>query len=162
MTGFWADVAANLIGTFVGAGLALLSSWEVNRRAVRRKSSRSLQSVIDRLSRSRAFTHLPIETNNLTADVREDRERCTVSILNTREHIARVTSELSDWEPAEAVLEDMHGACALYLRSVENYPQGYVAALVDLREVLWALERKLGAIDPRLKLKRPGENAFLR
>jgi hypothetical protein len=162
LSGFWADVVANLIGTFAGAGLALLSSWVLSMRVARRRETRLLQSIIDRLARSRVFTHTDVgdHVGALSAGQVEDSRRSTESILASREHIGLAMSEFGADSDVRQALEDMYGACALYLHSVENDPNGYVRAICDLREVLGGMERELHQLRPRLRLKMPGESAF--
>jgi hypothetical protein len=49
MSAFWESVAANIVGTFVGAGLALLTSYLVVRHGETRNDLRLLQALIDRM-----------------------------------------------------------------------------------------------------------------
>ncbi len=131
-------------------------------RAARRRETRLLQSVIDRLARSRVFTHTDAgdHVGALSTGQVEDSRRSTESILASREHIALAMSELGADSGVRQILEDMYGACALFLRSVEDHPNGYVRAICDLREVLWGMERELHQLRPRLRLRMPGESAF--
>lgn len=161
MSDFWANLSANLIGTFTGAGLALLSSWWLGRRATRRREVRSVQGAIDRLARSRAFTHSLIEQKKrLSPDELEDMKRSTASVLATRERLTRVIENLLIDNEAIPFLEEMHGACAVYLRTVETEPSDYVRALVDLRSILTLLVQRLCQVDRRLRFAGPGELAF--
>jgi hypothetical protein len=162
MTEFWSDAAANLVGTFAGAGLALMSSWLFARNAGRKNEVRLLQSIIDRLSRSRVFTH---ESNtisgSLSPDHWDDLRRSTASILASRDYIGYVMSNLEPTSQAASLLEDMLGACALYLRSVESDPTTYARASVDLREYLHRAVQGLCAQNSGLRSREPGETAFL-
>ena len=159
---FWSDVVANLIGTFAGAGLALLSSWGLSRGARRRTEQRLVQSVVDRLARSRALTHQATDrTGELSPAERDDLRRSTDSILATREYVARVLADLGPRSRAAPLLEEVHGACAGYLRSVETVPEGYATALADLAGHLARTVGELSRADPRLTARRPGETAFL-
>ena len=47
MSAFWEGVASNVVGTFVGAGLALLTSFFVIRHSETRNDLRLLQALID-------------------------------------------------------------------------------------------------------------------
>jgi hypothetical protein len=161
MSGFWGNVIANLIGTFAGAGLALLSSWAITRRVARSNEAKLLQGTIDRLGRSRVFTHMDIEHSGaISPEEEEDLRRSTESVLASRDYISRVITDLGIANPAVPILEEMHVACALYVRSIEEYPTEYVRALVDLRGVLLELERDLCRINTHLRLREPGEIAF--
>lgn len=155
-------MSSNLVGTFAGAGLALLSSWGLTRASTRRTEHRLVQSVIDRLARSRALTHQPVDQRGpLNTAQQEDLRRSTESILATRQYIERVLADLAVGSHATPFLEDVYGACAIYLRRVETEPETYATALADLAARLAGSVRDLCRTDRRLVDRRPGETAFL-
>ena len=161
MSGFWSNVWANLIGTFAGAGLALLSSWLLQRSAERRGQRKLVQAVVDRIGRSRVFARNEREhAGPLSQDERSDLSRSIASILTTRELMSRVLAELGASHRLAPVLEQMTAACALYLRSTEEDADAYIEATLQLREVLTSLVYELVELDSKLTRRGPGEMAF--
>jgi hypothetical protein len=160
---FASDVAANLIGTFAGAVLALLSAWGLSRSAARRNEARLVQSAIDRLSRSRVFTHTGQDRGpELSAAERDDLRRSTESVLASREYIARVIADLGLASRSVATLEEMHAACSRCLRAIEDNPAAYDREMVQLRDDLGGHAERMCRDNPRLTLRLPGETAFPR
>ena len=88
MTAFWESVASNIIGTFVGAGLALLTSFFIVRHGETRNDLRLLQGLIDRLYRSRALRPNQVTLPFDSPEVRENERRCAKSVLATRDRRA--------------------------------------------------------------------------
>lgn len=162
ISAFWSNVLANLIGTFVGAGLALLTNRMVMRNAARERELRLLQSIVDRLSRSRALTRpcdFPRRTSSLTDFEVVDRDRCTLSVLGSRDRVARVIDELSSDSQALGPLNEMHAAFLDYLNHVEQHPEDYERALGLLGQRLSQEEQALARVYPDLALRAPGELA---
>jgi hypothetical protein len=133
---FWESVASSLIGTFIGAGLALLTSFLVVRHGENRNDARLIQSLVDRLYRTRALRpDRPPADYNLP-EIQEDQKRCTKSVLTTRNRIAFVSDELSTHSQAFDDLDAMHLACLRYLNSIDEDPSRYVQLLLELRAEL--------------------------
>lgn len=136
MGGFWENVASNVIGTFVGAGLALLTSYLVVRHGEAKNDTRLIQGLVDRLYRSRALRPNRPPVDYELPEIREDQRRCTKSVLTTRNRIAFVSDELSTHSQAFDELDRMHVACLRYLNAVDDEPSRYVDALMELRAEL--------------------------
>lgn len=133
---FWESVAANVLGTFVGAGLALLTSYLVLRHNETRNDLRLLQALIDRLYRSRALRAGQVAVLHGTASDEDNERRSTKSVLATRDRIAVTSDELSSHSDAFDELDRMHLACLRYLNTVQEDRVGYVGALLRLRSEL--------------------------
>ena len=136
MNAFWESVASNIIGTFVGAGLALLTSFLVVRHGETRQDLRLLQGLIDRLYRSRALRSHQVELPLDSPAARENERRSTKSVLATRDRIAFTSDELSGHSDAFDELDRMHVACLKYLNDVQEDPSRYIASLMTLRAEL--------------------------
>jgi hypothetical protein len=136
MTAFWESVASNIIGTFVGAGLALLTSFFIVRHGETRNDLRLLQGLIDRLYRSRALRPNQVTLPFDSPEVRENERRCAKSVLATRDRIAFTSDELSGHSDAFDELDRMHVACLRYLNDVEDDPSRYIGSLMTLRDEL--------------------------
>jgi hypothetical protein len=136
MDAFWENVAANIIGTFVGAGLALLTSFFVVRYGETKNDLRLLQALIDRLYRSRALRPGQVPVPFDSPEVRENERRCTKSVLATRGRIAITSDGLSSHSDAFDELDAMHVACLRYLNDVEDDRSRYIAGLMALRSEL--------------------------
>lgn len=132
MDAFWESVASNVIGTFVGAGLALLTSFFVVRYGETRNDLRLLQALIDRLYRSRALRPNQVATA-FDTDARENERRSTKSVLATRDRIAFTSDELSGHSDAFDELDRMLVACLRYLNDVQDDPSRYISSLMTLR-----------------------------
>lgn len=143
MDGFWESVASNVIGTFVGAGLALLTSYLVVRRGESRNDVRLIQGLVDRLYRSRALRPGRAPGDWASPATQEDQKRGTKSVLATRNRIASVSDDLSGHSQAFDELDAMHVACLRYLNAVEEDPSRYVEALMELRAELEPLVERL-------------------
>jgi len=133
---FWDGVLSNIIGTFVGAGLALMTSYLVVRHGETRNDLRLLQALIDRLYRSRALQAGQVPSPFESADEHENERRSTKSVLATRNRIAVTSDELSAHSDAFDELDRMHLACLRYLNTVQDDRSAYVAALLRLRAEL--------------------------
>lgn len=136
MNAFWESVASNVIGTFVGAGLALLTSFFVVRYGETRNDLRLLQALIDRLYRSRALRAGQVATPFGSPESRENERRSTKSVLATRDRIAFTSDELSGHSDAFDELDRMLVACLRYLNDVQDDPSRYIACLMTLRAEL--------------------------
>jgi hypothetical protein len=141
MSPFWEGVASNVIGTFVGAGLALLTSFFVVRYGETRDDLRLLQGLIDRLYRSRALranqVEVPFDSPEFNSPwARENERRSTKSVLATRDRIAFTSDELSGHSDAFDELDRMHLACLRYLNDVQDDPSRYITGLMTLRAEL--------------------------
>jgi len=166
---FWESVAASVIGTFIGAGLALLTSFLVMRRQDTRNDLRLIQSLVDRLYRMRALRPDRPAVDYGLPEVQEDQKRCTKSVLTTRNRIAFVSDELSTHSQAFDELDAMHLACLRYLNSIDEDPSRYVQLLNELRaelrpplerlcsETRGVILREIGTADLRSRL--PGQSS---
>ncbi len=135
MGAFWESVASNVIGTFVGAGLALLTSFFVVRHGETKDDLRLLQGLIDRLYRSRALRPNQVAGPDSPVD-QENQRRSTKSILATRDRIAVTSDSLSGHSDAFDELDRMHIACLRYLNDVQDDPSRYISSLMTLRAQL--------------------------
>ncbi len=140
---FWLGLVSNIIGTFVGAGLALLTTFWVVRSGEKKNDVRLIQAVVDRLYRSRALRPGRVPGDYSLESVREDQRRGTKSVLATRDRIALTSDELSTHSNAFDELDAMHLACLRYLNAVEDDPSRYVEALMELRAELEPWLRRL-------------------
>jgi hypothetical protein len=159
MSGFLGNTAANLVGTFVGAGLALLSAWAVARRERARAEVRRLQRLIDRIYRSRALvlvSDYPVQTDILDHLQQDDFRRVTASVLTTRDLIGEIIDFLDPQRPAAAILDDMYAAALKYLNTTEIDSPDYINELMRLREELVDGEQRLHRLHPKLILREPG------
>lgn len=156
MDGFWGNTLASLIGTFVGAGLALASTQYWTWRGERMRDRRLLQSVIDRLYRSRALAPDQTGGHGNSDRIDQDRIRCTRSVIATRNRIATVSDELSGHAKGTAPLNTMYVACLQYLTRADRQPDNYVDALMALRHVLEAQVDVLCSSEKGLHYRDPG------
>jgi hypothetical protein len=159
MSGFWSNTVSNLVGTFVGAGLALLSAWYVATRDRARSEAQSLQRLVDRIYRSRAYWPVPIgpvRTHPLAADEQADFERVTASILITRALIEKAADSLDPKRKSVAILDDIYVAILKYLNATEVNAHDYVNESMRLREELVLGEQRLKQLHPKLILRLPG------
>jgi hypothetical protein len=159
MSGFWSNTISNLVGTFVGAGLALLSAWIIAKRGRTRSEAQSLQRLIDRIYRSRAYWPIPIgpvRINPLNADEQADFERVTASILITRQVIEKAANSLDPKRKSVAILDDMYVATLKYLNATEIDACDYVNESMRLREELILSEQQLKGLHPKLIFRAPG------
>lgn len=156
MDPFWESVAANVIGTFVGAGLALLTSFFVVRHGETKSDLRLLQSLIDRLYRSRALRAGQVENPFDSPASRENERRSTKSVLATRDRIAHTWDEVSGHSQAFDELDRMHVACLRYLNDVQDDPSRYISSLMMLRGDLEAEVRRLCDHHPSLTWRELG------
>ena len=159
MSDFLSNTTANLVGTFVGAGLAFLSAWAVSRRERARSELRRLQQVIDRLYRSRAFMPIPIgpvQTNPLNNRQQADFDRVTASIFITRKLIEEAANSLDPKRKSVVILDDMYLATLNYLNSTEINCCDYNNELMRLRAKLVSDEKRLKQLHPKLAFREPG------
>jgi septation ring formation regulator EzrA len=153
------NVVANLVGTFVGAGLALLIAWGVARRERRALEIQRLQRMIDRLYRSRALRSIPERPRRsipLNTAEEVDLDRTTASILTTRSLIDEAANTFEAGSKSIPVLEDMYAATLDYLNSIEDDRRDYNNSLMRLRKALIAAEERLLELHPSLTLREPG------
>jgi hypothetical protein len=151
MSAFWESVAANIVGTFVGAGLALLTSYLVVRHGETRNDLRLLQALIDRLYRSRALRSGQVTVPFDTPEARENERRSTKSVLATRDRIALTSDSLSRHSDAFDELDRMHLACLRYLNDVQDDRSRYIEDLATLRA---GLEPEVAALCERYRALR--------
>jgi hypothetical protein len=158
MSDFLSNTAANLVGTFVGAALALLSAWAVARRERARAEVRRLQRLIDRIYRSRALvavSNYPVQVDPLNQQ-EGDFRRVTASVLTTRDLIGEIMDYLDPQRPAVTILDDMYAAALEYLNTTEIDSRDYINELMRLREELVDGEQRLHRLHPKLILREPG------
>lgn len=159
MSGFWSNTISNLIGTFVGAGLALLTAWIIAKRNRARSEAQSLQRLVDRIYRSRAYWPRPVgpvRTNPLNAAEQADFERVTASILTTRELVERAANSLDPKRKSVAILDNMYVAVLKYLNATEVNACDYVNESMRLRKELMSSEQQLQKLHPKLIVREPG------
>lgn len=154
---FATDSLANLVGTFVGAVLAILSTWWYDRRSRKTGEIRSVQSVIDRIHRSRALR--PDRTRQpgaLSHAEQIDFERCSASVLATRDMAAQVKMEISVLVDLIPALEAIYVDCLEYLDMTESEPEAFIEGLMQLRRNLIFEIDELCELESRLESKSPG------
>lgn len=159
MSEFVSDAAANLVGTFVGAGLALLTAWAVARRQQVIAEIGKLQRLIDRIYRSRALTQVSQSARRsapLDECERADFRRVTGAIFTIRGLIEEAANIFDSRAPAALVLDDMYGATLDYLNAVEIDDRDYVNEVMRLRKALLEGEMRLKQMHSKLVLREPG------
>jgi hypothetical protein len=148
---FVSNAGANIVGTFIGAGLALVSSWWLQRRSAVRADRRHLQGLVDRLYRSRAIAPGRSRTEGPLSELEvTDCERGTASIIATRDRTATVCDALTVLTGAIAPLERIYVHCLDYLDASTDDPSGYLEHLMELREKLQAEVDALVVVVPGL------------
>jgi len=159
MSDFWSNTAANIVGTFVGAALALLSAWAIAKRDQAHSEAQSLQRLIDRIYRSRAYRPVPtgpVQADPLNEAQQADFERTTASVLVTRSLIERAADSLDSKRKSVGVLDDMYVATLNFLNATEVNPRRYVHELMQLRQELISCEERLKQLHPKLTFREPG------
>jgi len=162
MDGFLSNTWANLVGTFVGAALAIFAARRAERRHRRSTDVNELQRVIDRLADARALTKFPKSrprTHPLSASAQEDEARVRLSVLNLRQMLADALHNISKDDPSLGHLRDMQGACSRYMNYVEVYPSDYENAVQHLRDTVLIGLHAIVAINRRLELREPGSSS---
>jgi hypothetical protein len=155
--GFISNLVANLAGTFVGVGLALLGTWWLERKYVASRERSQLQGLVDRLYRSRAIAPGRSRPRGgaLSPAEETDRERCAQSVIATRDRIAAISERLTVYLDVVPVLDRMYVACLHYLERAEE-PTRYVDALMTLRADLVTHLDEVKALVPGLVMRDPG------
>lgn len=156
---FLVDASANLLGTFVGAGLALLTAALVKRAEQRRAEMSRLQRLIDRIYRSRALTLKPTTSPRvaeLSAEERGHFQRVTSSIFTIRNLVEEAAGTFHPKAPAVPVLDDMYAATLDYLNAIEFDNRDYLNESMRLREALIAGEARLKRLHRSLVVRDPG------
>lgn len=157
MGDFASNLVANLVGTFVGAGLAILSAWWLERRRTASRERRKLQALIDHLYGIRAIAPNRSRADGPLRDAeREDKERCARSILATRDRIAAVRDDITVHTKAIPILDTMFSRCLTYLNAADDPPEGYVEELMGLRASLVGDLGQLTGVLPALTGREPG------
>lgn len=152
MNAFWSSALANLLGTFVGAGLALLSAWWLARRTTRAREHQRLQGLLNHLSRMRALAPSHRRRGEpLSPGWERDKERCGQSVLAARDRVGRVRDDLSIYRKVFPVLDDMYEHCLQYLSAEVHQPEEYQSALMNLRQKIVEDLRRLKHEVPSLK-----------
>ncbi len=158
-TEFLADAAANLVGTFVGAVLAILSAWAGYRIKQSRDEIRKLQRLIDRMYRSRALRPKPLTSRRYTPLNTEERghyQTVTSAIFTIRHLIEDAANTFSPKAKATPVLDDMYAAVLEYLNAIEVDDRDYLNESMRLREALVAAQARLKQLHAALVLREPG------
>jgi len=159
MIDFLSNTAANLVGTFVGVGLGLLTARAVQRRAQTRAEVARLQRLIDRMYRSRALALKPAgppRTTDLDPTERIHHDRVTSAIFGIRDLIETAAGTFDPRAKAVPVLDEMYGAVLTYLNAVEVDRRDYVNESMRLREALRQAAAKLKHLHSSLVLREPG------
>lgn len=156
MSGWWLDRSVNLVGTVVGALLALVSAWWRRRLQQRRDDGRLLQNLVDGLHRKRAFRQVPVSDDQLVEWDEEDLQRCVDSVLGARRCIEEAAARLSTSTEVRIAMGDMHSACNRWLRRTRRRPGSHVIVLMDLRARLLKLKGEIVDEHRKLTLREPG------
>lgn len=157
MNDFVQNAGANLVGTFAGAALAIMTTWGLERRNARRNRVKYLQALVDRVYRSRALAPGRARPSGaLTAVEDVDFGRCAESVLITRERIRSASDELHQQPEVTRVLDDMYADCLAYLESSELDHAAYLEGLMFLRAELDDALGKLCSLVPSLIYRAPG------
>jgi hypothetical protein len=159
MIDFFSNTAANLVGTFVGVGLGLLTARVVTRREKARTETARLQRLIDRMYRSRALAIKPItppRTADLDQGERLHYDRVTRAIFGIRDLIEAAANTFDPRAKAVPVLDEMYGAVLVYLNAIEVDHRDYVNESMRLREALSMAAAKLKKLHASLVLREPG------
>jgi len=159
MIDFLSETAANLVGTFVGVGLGLLTARSVTRRERARAETARLQRLIDRMYRSRALALKPFtppRTTDLDQNERVHYDRVTRAIFGIRDLIEAAANTFDPRAKAVPVLDEMYAAVLVYLNAVEVDQRDYLNESMRLREALLAASVKLTKLHRSLVLKEPG------
>jgi len=157
---FWSNTVSNLIGTFVGAGLALLSAWGVAKRGRTHSEIAGLQQIIDRLGRSRAFVPDQggvVRTAALNADEQAEFRRVMISVFILRDLIERVVNSLDPKRNSVKILNEMYIDILNYLNATEIDSCDYRNKLMQLRGELVDCENRLKNLHSKLTLHEPGK-----
>jgi hypothetical protein len=160
MDGFLGNTLANLVGTFVGAALALWAALRSTKHAARERDRQLLQSVIDRMYRSRALRRDQYGGLGDSPQDWLDRERCARSVEVTRDRIAASSDGLSAGRPEVAILDNMHAACLRYMSHASRDPYNYVEALNILRAELLDQVEALCDENSTLTRRYPGDGTL--
>ena len=156
---FLADAGANLVGTFVGAVLAIFSAWVGYRIKQSRDEIRKLQRLIDRMYRSRALRPKPSTPRRytpLTAEERVHYQNVTSAIFTIRHLVEDAANTFSPKARAIPVLDDMYAAVLDYLNAIEVDDRDYLNESMRLREALVAAEARLKTLHRGLVIREPG------
>lgn len=159
MIDFVSNTAANLVGTFVGVGLGLLTARAVNRRTQSRAEVARLQRLIDRMYRSRALAVKPFtppRIAELDANERLHYDRVTRAIFGIRDLIETAAGTFDPRAKAVPVLDDMYGAVLVYLNAIEVDHRDYVNESMRLRDALVQAATRLKKLHPSLVVREPG------
>lgn len=163
MDDFFGNTLANIIGTFVGAVLAIFSARQAERRQQRSADFNELQRVVDRLADARALTKFPKSssprTEPLAAHALEDEGRVRASVLTLRRMLGDAIHNISKNDPSIPHLGEMQGACSRYLNYVELHPRDYENAVQHLRDRLYAGIYAICRNDTILRIREPGSTA---
>lgn len=162
MDGFLGNTLANVIGTFVGAALAIFSARYAEGRQKRSANFNELQRVVDRLADARALTKFPKSsprTGPLSDYLRNDEMRVRSSVLNLRHMLGDALHNISKDDLSVRHLREMQGACSRYLNYVESCPGDYENAVQHLRDRLRAGTHAIFRNDMMLKLREPGSTS---
>jgi hypothetical protein len=159
MIDFLSNTAANLIGTFVGVGLGLLTARAVTRREQGRAEVARLQRLIDRMYRSRALAPKPFtapRTTDLDPAEQLHYDRVTRAIFGIRDLIEAAANTFDPRAKAAPVLDEMYGAVLVYLNAIEVDHRDYVNESMRLREALAQAAARLKKLHSSLVLREPG------
>jgi hypothetical protein len=156
MSDFWSNTAANLVGTFVGAGLALLTALVVSRRERKLSEIQRLRRLIDRIYYSRAFRPLMDPPEKVDPLDEVDFKRTTDSVLITRRLIEDAANSVNPKRKSVEFLNSMYVAILYYLNETEEDPSSYQRELMRLRAELKEREQQLTQLYPQLTFKEPG------
>jgi hypothetical protein len=159
MIDFLSETAANLVGTFVGVGLGLLTARTVTRRERARAETARLQRLIDRMYRSRALALKPTtppRTTELDPNELVHYDRVTRAIFGIRDLIEAAANTFDPRAKAVPILDEMYAAVLVYLNAVEVNQRDYLNESMRLREALLAASVKLTKLHRSLVLREPG------
>lgn len=157
MNDFLLNTGANLVGTFAGAVLAIVTTWWFDKRRRRESQVAHLQRVVDRLHRSRALAPGRGRAPGPLTDVESrDVDRCNLSVLEARERISAASEAWRGNVNVSDELDAMYVDCLHYLETVETDREGYVTHLRTLREALDSRVTNLAGVLAGIRYREPG------
>ena len=164
MDAFWGNLIVTVIGTFLGAGGAVMAAFLLRIGESRRNEIAALAGLIAELNLRRALapnSGIMDSAHNPRASTTVDMERASHSVIDIRTRISVVRGSLRTKSLAFSPLNDMTRSCNLYLELSSAAPARYASALEALRD---SLDNHVGTIAQAFRIDaselRPGLGAF--
>jgi hypothetical protein len=149
-----------VIGSFLGAGGAIVSALAIRRVEARRAETAALKALLVDLHFRRA---LAPNTGHILRDdqVGADFEHANRSVLAIREQIHAVRLALRPKSPVFDHLSDMTRACNSYLELSAARPGHYIVELATLQASLASSAKSIASLEAlRIREWEPGTGAF--